>query len=61
VRALRVIALVLLTIVLSGFEAILVCLSGGLFTVIKNVVAIPEVVRPGIVSPTVSSRQDQEQ
>ena len=52
-RALGIIALVLLTIVPAGFETIIVRLTRSFFAVVKNVMVVPVVVTPGIVSPSV--------
>src|ERR1044072_696968 len=49
VRSLGIEALVFLTIVFSGLEAIFVRLTHSFFAVVENVMVVPEIVSPGIV------------
>src|SRR5215213_986227 len=56
VRTLGIEALVLLTIVLSGFEPIFIRLTRSLFAVVKDVMVVPEIITPRVISRTVSVR-----
>src|ERR1044072_6872659 len=53
-RALGIVALVFLAIILSGLEPILVCLTASFFAVVTDIMAVPEVVTPGVISVRVT-------
>src|SRR6185369_8271567 len=61
VRSLGIEALVFLAIILPGLEAIFVRLTHSFFSVVENVMVVPEIVPPGIISvwvtPTPESKR----